>query len=117
MSVIKDILGVVNKDREHFVRFVFDNLGFTTYLIYDPECNFEEDIVIPIQYDVTFDAICIPNEDYRKRFNPNEGGIEHSEIKLIDQIMNCMEVNIEEIKNICSRCHINERKNYAGGDD
>lgn len=97
-------------DTEHRVKFEITDLDFTVFLDYDPDNEFTEQCVIPIQYDGLMDCICIPDNLYRKIFNPNDCGIESNEIKLIDKIMECLSKNKEEIKEVLRLCSFENRK-------
>lgn len=110
MKVFDEILEVMKCDTEHFVRFKVDGTGFGVYLIYDPEMEFGDNIVIPINYDKILDGVYVSDDEYREMFNPGEGGIEHTEIVLIDRIMGVMEANLDEIRSMCEKCNIYGRK-------
>ena len=52
MDILKDIRDILirNKDTEHMLKIVVDWSGVIVYLDYDPEKDFEEKCIIPIQY-------------------------------------------------------------------
>ena len=59
---------------------------------------------IPIEYDALYDSVCIPHEEYVKLFNPNEGGIEPQEIKMINSIMDYLLENKGAVAALCNGC-------------
>ena len=106
---IRDIL-IRNKDTEHMLKIVVDWSGVTIYLDYDPEKDFEENCVIPIQYDVTDDFAYIPDSEYREKYHPNDYGIEYKEIVLIKEIMEYLESHSKEINDLCVGYDWEDRK-------
>lgn len=71
----------------------------------DPDFDLDKDLKIPIEYDVLYDSVCIPHEEYVELFNPNDGGIEPQEIKIINNIMDYLLENKGVIAELCNGCH------------
>lgn len=103
MDILKDIRDILikNKDIEHTLKIVVDWSGISVYLDYDPEKDFEEKCVIPIQYSILDNFAYIPDSEYREKFNPNDFGIEYKEIVLIKEIMEYLESHSKEIDDLC----------------
>ena len=78
-------------------------MGLTVkvYLIYDPENNYDESTIIPIEYSLLEEFAYIPDSDYRKMYNVNDYGIDINEIILIKNIMEYLESHREEIAALC----------------
>lgn len=79
-------------------------MRFTVYLNCDPDFDLEKDLKIPIEYDALYDSVCIPHEEYVELFNPNEGGIEPHEIKIINSIMDYLLENKSAVVALCKGC-------------
>lgn len=103
MDILKDIKEILirNKDKEHFLTINVSWDGVTAYLEYDPEKNFEEKCIIPIKYETASDSVYIPDDEYKEKFNPNEGGLELQEIVLIKEIMEYLASHSDEINKLC----------------
>ena len=112
MDILKDIKDILikNKDTEHMLKIVVDWSGVTVYLDYDPEKDFAEKCVIPIQYDVTDEFAYIPDSEYREKYHPNDYGIEFKEIVLIKEIMEYLESHSKEINDLCIGYDWEDRK-------
>ena len=108
MDLLRDIAEIAKDDKEHNVEVKIDLYGVTVYLEYDPEV--ENDTIIPIQYTAFEEFAYIPHEEFIKKFKPSDFGVDLSEIKLIQKIMEYMENNKVEINKICERFNLN-RKN------
>ena len=106
---IKDIL-IRNKDTERMLKIVVDWAGVTVYLDYDPDKDFEEKCVIPIQYDTLDGFSYIPDREYREKFHPNDFGMGYKDIILIKEIMEYLESYKEEIDNLCAEYDCENRE-------
>lgn len=101
MNLLNDIKKIVKNDREHNVKIEIDNMGVRVYLDYDPENSYEEKSVIPIEYTTLEQFAFIPDDEYRKRFNVGDYGIELNEIILIKNIMEYLEKHKDKINALC----------------
>ena len=102
MDLLKDIKEIVKNDKEHNVKIEVDNLGVKVYLDYDPSNDYEEKTLIPIEYTTLEEFACIPDNEYREKFNVNDYGIDLHEITLIKEIMEYLEAHRQEINELCS---------------
>lgn len=102
IDILRDIGEIVKDDKEHFVKVEVSWTGVNVYLEYDPMKDFNENVIIPIELDLTMDFCYIPDDKYREMFNPNDYGIGLEEIILIKNIMQYLEDNVEEIREICN---------------
>ena len=111
MDILKDIKDILikNKDTEHMLKIVVDWSGVTVYLDYDPEKDFEEKCIIPIQYDISNEFAYISDSEYREKFHPNDYGIEYKEIVLIKEIMEYLESHSKEINDLCFGYDLEDR--------
>ena len=92
------------------LKIMVDWTGITVYLDYDPEKDFEEKCILPIQYS-PFDGFAyIPDSEYREKFHPNDYGIEYNEVVLTKEIMEYLEAHKEEINDLCSGYDWEDRK-------
>lgn len=112
MDILKDIRDILirNKDTEHMLKIVVDWSGLTVYLDYDPEKDFEEKCIIPIQYDISNEFAYISDSEYREKFHPNDYEIEYKEIVLIKEIMEYLETHKEEINDLCVGYDLEDRE-------
>lgn len=109
MDFLKDIANIVKDDKKHNVEVKVNSTGLTVYLEYDPDGDINKQCIIPVQYDSVYEIVCIPQEELIEKFNPNEGGIDLGEIKLIKKIMKYMEKHKVEINELCGRYNLIDR--------
>ena len=112
MDILKDIRNILirNKDKERMLKIVVDWSGVAVYLDNDPKKDFEEQCVIPIQYDTLDGFAYIPDREYREKFHPNDFGIEYEDIVLIKEIMEYLESHSKEINDLCIGYDWEDRK-------
>lgn len=113
MNLLEDIKAIVKNDKEHNVKVEVDCMGVKVYLDYDPDKNFEEKCVIPIEFDTLMEFAFIHDSEYREKFNPNDYGIELNEIVLIKEIMEYLESHKKEICELCNGFDWENRKEDA----
>lgn len=101
MNLLADIKELMKEDKEHNVKVEVNCLGIKILLDYDPENNYEERVIIPIEYSTLEEFAYIPDTDYREMFNVNDYGIIVEEIDLISKIMHYLESHNKEIKELC----------------
>lgn len=101
MNLLEDIKKIVKEDKEHNVKVVVDNLSVKVYLDYDPGNDYEEKMLIPIEYTTLEEFAYIPDGEYREKYNACDYGIDLSEITLIKRIMEYLESHKKEINNLC----------------
>lgn len=101
MNLLEDIKEIVKSDKEHNVKIEIDNISVKVYLDYDPENDYEEKTLIPIEYSTLEQFAYIPDDEYRKKFNVNDYGITLDEITLIKEIMEYLESHKQEIRELC----------------
>ena len=104
MNILHDIKEILirNKDKEHYLKIECSLDGVTVYLEYDPDKNFDEKCIIPIHYDTLESFVYIPNEEFKDKYNPNDYGIDLTEIILIKEIMEYLESHSTEINELCN---------------
>lgn len=102
MDLLKDIKNILKDDKEHNLKIEVDSYSIKVYLQFDPELLFSENIVIPIEYTTIEEFAYIPDDEYRKKFNVNDYGLDLCEITLIKEIMEYLESHKEEIAKLCS---------------
>lgn len=102
MNLLTDIKEIVKNDKEHNIKIEVSSLGVRVLLDYDPDNNYEEKIIIPIEYTTLEEFSYIPDSDYRKMFNINDYGITVDEIDLISKIMHYLESHGREIQELCN---------------
>ena len=102
-NIIKDITKLVD-DNRYSLEFKIDDSHFIVYLNCDPDFDLDKDLKIPIEYDTLYESVCIPHDDYIGLFNPNEGGIEPQEIKMINSIMYYLVENKSAVARLCKSC-------------
>lgn len=101
MNLIKDLKNVLKDNQEHHLEINISWDGVRVYLYYDPECEFAENCVIPIHYSTVEQFVYIPDDEYRKKYNPSDYGIDSHEAKLIYKIMDYLERHSTEIDELC----------------
>lgn len=111
MNILEDIKKIVKNDIEHHLKIEVDWSGVTVYLDYDPELEFQENIVIPIYYDVLDEFSYIPDDKFREIYKPNDYGMDLKEITLIKNIMEYLETHKKEISELCRGYDLDRRKN------
>jgi hypothetical protein len=77
--------------------------GVTVNLIYDPEHKYESNEIIPIHYAACEEFCYIPHDQYIEKFNPEDYGIDSTEIKLIQKIMTYLETHKKELNHLCNQ--------------
>jgi hypothetical protein len=97
---LKDIM-IKNNDKEHNLKVEVDNMGVKVFLDYDPDGNYEEKTMIPIEYTTCEEFAYIPDSEYREKFIVNDYGMDLHEITLIKDIMQYLEDHKEEIGKLC----------------
>jgi hypothetical protein len=102
MNLLEDIKNIVKNDKEHHLKIEVDCLGIRVFLIYDPEDEYNEDAIIPIEYSTCEEFAYISDSDYRKMFKPCDFGFTLDEIILIKNIMEYLESHKKEIKELCN---------------
>ena len=105
MNLLFDLKEILydNKDNEHELRVTEDTFGVLVELIYDPsEYDYEENTVLPIVYDALVGFAYIPDDEYRKKYNVNDYGVDKHEIKMVYDIMSYLEKNGKEICEYCN---------------
>ena len=103
----------MKNNKEHNLKIEVNNLGVKVLLDYDPENNYEEKTIIPIEYSTLEEFAYIPDEDYRKMYNISDYGLVLDEIELIRNIMYYLESHGSEINELCEGFAYE----YRNGDD
>lgn len=116
MDLLRDIKNILKNDKEHHLKVEIDSFSVKVYLEYDPETNYEEKTIIPIEYTTVEEFAYIPDDEYRKRFNVDDYGLDLNEITLIKEIMEYLEAHKKEIGELCSGLVWEDRKD-DGEDD
>lgn len=111
MDILRDITSILKKykDDSHFLEIKIAWDGIIIYLDDDPEKNFEQNYVIPICYDSIDNVIYISDSEYKKNFKDTDFGITYSEIILIKDIMDYLNLHKEELSDICKLYDFEER--------
>lgn len=115
VDLIKDLKNILKDNREHHLEINISWDGVRVYLQYDPNGDFDESCVIPIYYTTVEDFAYIPNDEYRKKYNPSDYGIDANEVKLISEIMDYLELHGDEIDELCSGLDFQDRECYNEG--
>lgn len=102
MDLLKDIKDILRNDKEHHLIVKIEPYSVKVYLQYDPEMDFSEKTMIPIEYTPLEEFAYIPDDEYREKFNVHDFGLELNEITLIKEIMEYLESHKEEIKELCN---------------
>lgn len=102
INLLKDIKDILKNDKEHHLKIKVDCYSVKVYLEYDPEMNFEEKTIIPIEYTTVEEFAYIPDNEYREKFNTNDYGLDLNEIALIKEIMEYLESHKKDIKELCN---------------
>lgn len=116
MNLLEDIANILikNKDNEHYLKVEVDEWDVKVYLEYSPNGNYidkeDEQMLIPIIYSSVDEFAYIPDDEYRKLYNPTEYGIDNTEIKIINDIMEYLVNHKKEIKMMCGKFNINRLK-------
>lgn len=112
MNLLTDIKNLLKDDGDHHLKIEIDTYGVTVYLIYDPEIEDCQDVIMPIHY-TTIEEFCyIPHDDYCKMYKPTGFGIDSTEIHLICKIMDYLEEHKKEINELCYGYDITERQSW-----
>lgn len=115
MNLLKDIRDILKNDREHNLKIEVDCYTVRVYLECDPELSFDETIIIPIEYTTIEEFAYIPDDEYRKKFNVDDFGLDLNEITLIKEIMEYLESHKEEIAELCKGYCWEDRKDENDG--
>lgn len=110
MDLLNDIVVIVKDDKEHNIEVRFDTFGISIYLECEPNIN--DNCIIPIRYTALEEFAYIPQDELIEKFNPNDFGIDLSEIKLIQKIMEYLEKNKEKINAMCNWFDCSYRNNH-----
>lgn len=102
MDLLKDIKDILKNDKEHNLKIEVNCYSVKVYLEYDPEMNFMEKVIIPIEYTTIEELAYIPDDDYREKFNVDDLGLDLHEITLIKEIIEYLESHREEIRELCN---------------
>ena len=113
MNLLEDIANILikHKDNEHYLKIEVNEWDVKVYLEYSPNGNYiekeDEQMFIPIIYSSVDEFAYIPDDEYRKLYNPTEYGIDNTEIKIINDIMEYLVNNKKEIEMMCKKFNIN----------
>lgn len=102
MNLLEDIKNIVKDNKEHHLKIEVDCLGIRVLLIYDPKDEYNEDTIIPIEYNPYDGFAYISDSGYREMFKPCDYGLTLDEVTLVKNIMEYLESHKEEIKNLCN---------------
>ena len=102
MNLLQDIKDILKDDKEHNLKIEVSQFGVKILLDYDPGNDYEEKIILPIEYTTLEEFAYIPDDEYRKMYNANDYGIDLPEIILAKNIMEYLESHKEEIHDLCS---------------
>lgn len=102
MNLFKDIPRLIKDDKEHNLKIEVSWDGVTVYLDYDPDKKFNEDMIIPIRYEVVEGFAYVPHDALVLMYKPSDFGLDLHEIAMIKSIMEYLEKHKEEIDSICS---------------
>ena len=116
MDLLNDIKKILFKhnDKEHHLEISISWDTIKVYLTYDPAHDFSEDVIIPIYYDTLEEFAYIPDNKYREKFNPGDFGIDSSEIKIINEIMQYLESHKKEINDLVDGYCADESREKVG---
>lgn len=101
MNLLEDIKDIVKNDKEHHLKIEVDCVSVKVFLIYDPENDYSEDMIIPIEYCIFDEFAYISDSEYREMFKPCDYGLTLDEVTLIKNIMEYLESHKKEIKDLC----------------
>lgn len=116
MNLLEDIANILikHKDNEHYLKVEVNEWDVKVYLEYSPNGNYiekeDEQMLIPIIYSSVDGFAYIPNDEYRKIYNPTDYGIDNTEIKIINDIMEYLVNHKKEIEMMCGKFNINRLK-------
>lgn len=110
MNLLNDIKKILKDDEEHNLKIEVSSEGITVYLDYNPNLEYHSDCVIPIHYETIEEFCYIPHDKLIELYKPCDFGIDYSEIKLINKIMECLEKHKKEINELCEGCDIQDRE-------
>lgn len=108
MDIIKDLAEIIKDEKEHSLTVTVDGYGVTVELIYPSD--YDDDLIIPIRYEVLEEFVYIPDNEYREKFKPTDYGIDRNEIEMIAKIMEYLESHKDEINAICAVYNLSDRK-------
>ena len=102
MDLIKDISDILvnHGDVEHNVKISIDSLKIEVDLEYDPDFNYDSNMIIPIVYDFCNEMCYIPDDKYREMYRENTVGIDLPEIIIIKDIMEYLQEHGRELENM-----------------
>lgn len=113
MNLLEDIANILikHKDKEHYLKVEVNEWDVKVYLEYSPDGDYiekeDEQMLIPIIYSSVDGFAYIPNDEYRKIYNPKDYGIDNTEIKIINDIMEYLVNHKKEIEMMCEKFNIN----------
>lgn len=110
LDLLRDIKDILKNDKEHHLKIEVDCYSVKVYLEYDPEMNFDEKTIIPIEYTTIEEFAYIPDDEYREKFNINDFGLDLHEITLVKEIMEYLESHGEDIRELCNGYSWEDRK-------
>ena len=117
MNLLSDLQKILydNNDKEHEMRITVDWYEVKVELIYNPELtDMNEETVIPIVFDCMESFAYIPDNEYRKKFNVGDFGLDSHEIKIIHEIMSYLELHGKEITDFCYKYSLLSREKKDG---
>lgn len=113
MNLLEDIANILikHKDKEHYLKVEVNEWDVKVYLEYSPDGDYiekeDEQMLIPIIYSSVDEFAYIPDDEYRKLYNPTDYGIDNTEIKIINDIMEYLVNHKKEIEMMCEKFNIN----------
>ena len=113
MNLLEDIANILikHRDNEHYLKVEVNEWDVKVYLEYSPNVDYiekeDEQMLIPIIYSSVDEFAYIPDDEYRKIYNPKDYGIDNTEIKIINDIMEYLVNNKKEIEMMCKKFNIN----------
>lgn len=112
MNILEDIKRILikHKDKEHFLEIRLSWEGVTVYLEYDSTKEFSGREILPIRYSILDGVSYIPNDELKRKYNPNDLGIDLHEISLIKAIMEYFESHKQDIEKLCLGCDWEDRE-------
>lgn len=110
MNLLKDIKKFLKDDNEHQLKIEIDGWRVRVVLDYDPSNEYEENMLIPIEFDCMEQFAYIPHDELIKMYKPNDYGIDAHEISIIHNIMKYLESHSNEICELCEGFLWEDRK-------
>lgn len=101
MNLLKDLKSFLKDDAEHQLKIEIDGFRVKVFLDYDPSNEYEENMVIPIEFDCYEQFAYIPHDEFIKTYKASDYGVDAHEISIIHNIMKYLESHTDEICKLC----------------